>query len=35
MACICLDFPEKLRMRTYLAGKTKINWKKHVEISES
>ena len=29
MACVCFDFPEKLRMRTYLAGKTKINWKKN------
>ena len=28
-ACICFDFPEKLLMRTYLAGKTKINWKKN------
>ena len=29
-ACICLEFSEKLRMRTYLAGKTKINWKKNM-----
>ena len=27
--CACFDFPVKLRMRTYLAGKTKINWKKN------
>ena len=27
-ACICFDFPVKLRMRTHLAGKTKTNWKK-------
>ena len=28
-ACICFEFSGKLRMRTYLAGKTKINWKKN------
>ena len=30
IACICFDFPKKLRMRTYLADKTKINWKKNM-----
>ena len=28
-ACVCFDIPEKLHMGTYLAGKTKINWKKN------
>ena len=27
-ACICFDFPVKLRMCANLAGKTKTNWKK-------
>ena len=33
-ACICFDFPEKLCMRTYLAGKTKINTGKVLTASE-
>ena len=28
-ACVYFDIPEKLHMGTYLAGKTKINWKKN------
>ena len=33
MTCVCFDFPEKLLMHTYLAGKTKKK-EKHVETSE-
>ena len=31
MACICFEFSKKLRMRTYLAGKTITIWKKNMQ----